>query len=261
MKHILIILAKEWDELRRERSMVAAMIAFPLLITALSIGVTFALGAVPDDDTADLGAVVADPALQGLPMDQLGQVVIGRQFALLFLMMPLFIPSIIAAYSIVGEKTGRTLEPLLATPISTWELLVAKSLAALIPAMALTWACGLIFTAGVALVSLSPAVAGLIISPAWVLLLLLCSPLLALIAVAFTVLISARVNDPRTAQQLSGIAVVPVMALFFSQLIGIVVVNVVFVLGLALALALLAVCVVWLAVRLFAREAILTRWT
>lgn len=261
MKHIPVILAKEWDELRRERSMVAATIAFPLLITALSIGVTFALGRVPDDETADLGAVVADPLLQGLPMDQLGQVVMGRQFALLFLMMPLFIPSIVAAYSIVGEKTGRTLEPLLATPIRTWELLLAKALAALIPAVALTWACGLIFAGGVALVSLSPAVAGLIISPAWILLLLLCAPLLALIAVAGTVLISARVNDPRTAQQLAGIAVVPVLALFFSQLIGIVVVNLAFVLILALALAFLAALAVWLAVRLFAREAILTRWT
>lgn len=261
MSHILVMLAKEWYELRRERSMIAATIALPLLITALGIGVTFALGTIPDDDTAELGAVMSDPALQGLPVEQLGQVVLGRQFSLLFLMMPLFIPSILASYSIVGEKTGRTLEPLLATPITTWELLLAKSLTALIPAMALTWGSGLIFAGGIALVSLTPAVAGLIISPAWILLLLLCSPLLALIAVSLTVLISARVNDPRTAQQLSGIAVVPVMALFFSQLIGIVVVNVVFVLGLALALALLAVCVVWLAVRLFAREAILTRWT
>ena len=38
-----------------------------------------------------------------------------------------------AAHAVVGEKQARTLEPLLATPITTVELLVAKVLGALVP--------------------------------------------------------------------------------------------------------------------------------
>ena len=45
-----------------------------------------------------------------------------------FLMMPLIIPMSIAAQSIVGEKQYKSLEPLLATPIKTGELLFAKAL-------------------------------------------------------------------------------------------------------------------------------------
>ena len=41
----------------------------------------------------------------------------------------------VAAYSVIGEKQARTLEPLLATPITTFELLAAKVLGALLPAL------------------------------------------------------------------------------------------------------------------------------
>ena len=40
----------------------------------------------------------------------------------------------VASDSIIGEKQARTLEPLLATPITTFELLAAKILGALLPA-------------------------------------------------------------------------------------------------------------------------------
>ena len=67
------------------------------------------------------------------------QIYLINEFLLLFMMMPLIIPITIAAYSIVGEKTTRSLEPLLATPITTAELLIGKGLAAAIPAIAATW--------------------------------------------------------------------------------------------------------------------------
>lgn len=261
MKNIAVILQKEWLEFKRDRSLVLGTLLPPLLLTLLPIGVTYVMGTVPDEDTAQLGIVLADPALAGLAPAELGQAVIGKQFALLFLLMPLIIPNIIAAYSIVGEKTRRTLEPLLATPISTWELLVGKSLAALIPALAITWLCAGVFIAGIGLVALSGRVFATIVSPAWLLVLVLCTPLLALIAVAAAVAISARVNDPRTAQQLSGVVVVPIMLLFFGQLAGLLVLSPALALGATLLLALIAALSVWVATRLFQREVILTRWS
>jgi ABC-2 type transport system permease protein len=260
MSAIPVILQKEWWELRRERSLLATLLVFPVVTTLVGVGATFAIGLTPDEETALLGAAQVDPALAGLPLDQLGQVVMGRQFSLFMLLMPMFLPSLLAAYSIVGEKNRRTLEPLLATPVSDWELLLAKSLAAVLPPLVITWAAAALFALGIRLASLTPEVAGLIITPAWVLMLALCSPLLSLIAVAASVLISARVNDPRTAQNLSGVLVVPFMLLFFGQLAGLVVLNAGFVLAFAAGLAALAALTIWLATRMFGREAILTRW-
>src|SRR5574338_688738 len=67
-------------------------------------------------------------------------------FSIIF--MPLIIPINIAAYSIVGEKTTRSLEPLLATPITTAELLIGKTLAAAIPAIVATYGAFAVFAAG-----------------------------------------------------------------------------------------------------------------
>ena len=52
--------------------------------------------------------------------------------------MPITGAMALAAHAIVGEKQARTLEPLLATPITTTELLVAKVLGALVPTLAIS---------------------------------------------------------------------------------------------------------------------------
>ncbi|HWQ14301.1 MAG TPA: ABC transporter permease subunit [Roseiflexaceae bacterium] len=260
MSKTLIILEKEWLELRKERSLVLGALLPPLLLALLPIGIMYAVGLVPDEDTRELGAALADPSLAGMSVLELGQAVVGKQFSVLFLLVPLIVPSIVASYSIVGEKTGRTLEPLLATPVHTWELLLGKSLAALIPSAVVTWAGAAIFLAGTAAVAVSPRVLMAVISPGWALAVLLCTPTLALIMIATCVAISSRVNDPRTAQQISAVAVVPLLALFFGQLAGVVVLSPAFALGMALALALLAALGVWGAVALFQRETILTKW-
>jgi ABC-2 type transport system permease protein len=260
MNKIAAILHKEWLELSKDRSLVLSTLLPPLLITLLPIVVAYVMALVPDDDIGQLGMILADPTLAGMDSLELGQAVMGKQFGILFLMMPMFIPSIIAAYSIVGEKTRRTLEPLLASPVRTWELLLAKSLTALIPAVGISWLCGLIFVAGMAIVSLSERVFAAIVSPAWLVLLVVCVPLLALISIAASVAISSRVNDPRTAQQLAGVVVVPILMIFFAQLTGLLVLDPRLALAAGLVLALVAALAMWGATRLFQREVILTRW-
>jgi ABC-2 type transport system permease protein len=257
---ILAILWKEWLELRRERSMLVSLFLPPLLLTLMPIAIMATLRSAPDSDTAQLGMALADPSLAGLTPIELGQAVLGKQFSLLMLLTPVLISGIIAAHSIVGEKNARTLEPLLATPIKTWELLLAKCLTALIPAIAVTWISAALFTFGVLSVASSPRVVAAVLSPAWGTVLLLCSPSLALIAIALCVAISARVNDPRTAQQITTIAIVPLMVLFFAQLAGALVLSVPLALLAACTLAAIAAAALWAITRLFQRERILTSW-
>jgi hypothetical protein len=64
-----------------------------------------------------------------------------QQFLVLLVLSPVAASMSLAAASVVGEKQARTLEPLLATPITTFELLLAKILGAFLPALALSMAC------------------------------------------------------------------------------------------------------------------------
>ena len=260
MRNVVIILRKEWLELRQERALLLSIVLLPLLLTVLPLGVVYAIGLAPVEDFEQMGAVLADPVLGQLAGAEQAQALVGKQFGMLFLLMPLFIPTVIAAYSIVGEKTRRTLEPLLATPVRTIELLSAKSLAALIPALGITWVFALGYIGGMAFVVVSPDVFRAIVNPTWLLVQLLLAPLLAMIAIALSVGISSRVNDPRTAQQVSGVVVVPVIAAIGGQAAGLVVLSPLLVVATALVLLLIVAAASWLAFHLFQREVILTRW-
>jgi ABC-2 type transport system permease protein len=260
MSKISVILQKEWLELRLDRSLLLSTLLPPILLTLMPIGIVYAVGQTPDDDILKMGAALSNSVFAGMSAVELGQALTGQQLSLLFLLMPLIVPSIIASYSIVGEKTRGTLEPILATPIATWELLLGKSLAAFIPAVGLTFVCGGIFVVALKLVAVSERVFSAIISPGWVIVFLLCSPMLAIISIALMVAVSSRVNDPRTAQQLSAIAIVPLMGVFVGQLTGILVLGPGVALTGAIILAAIAAVTIWLATRVFQREVILTRW-
>lgn len=260
MQNVAMILWKEWLELRQQRKMLLGLAALPLLGTLLPVMIAYGVAHSPGNPRP-IPPGMQNPTLTGLSIEEFAQAVLGQQFSILLLLMPLIIPSVLASYSVVGEKTSRTLEPLLATPIRTWELLLGKIAAAMLPAVGIAWACGALFVAGMGAVAVSGRVLPAIVTPGWLVVFLLCTPLLAVIAVAGTVILSARVNDPRTAQQLSGVIVIPIMAAFFGQLSGILVLSPALGLAAALALGAIAALALWAATRLFQREVILTRWT
>ena len=58
------------------------------------------------------------PYLAQLPPAAAAEAFFFQQFLLLFLVAPIVGAVSLAAYSVVGEKQGRTLEPLLTTPIT-----------------------------------------------------------------------------------------------------------------------------------------------
>ena len=258
MKKALIVLEKEWLELRLQRALLLATVVLPPLITAFAVAGFIAAGKLT---ASTIGAAAPlQPEFASLSQFELGQAIVGRQFATLFLLMPIFIPSVLASYAIVGEKRERTLEPVLATPIRTWELLLGKMLGALIPALAVTIASATLFGVGIVAFAVSDRVREIIVTPGWILAVIVDSPLLALIGVALIVVLSSRVNDPRTAQQISAVLVVPVLGLLFGQLAGVVVLGPALALGIGVILAVIAAGAVSVATRLFQREVILTRW-
>ncbi len=156
---------KEWAEVFRNRFVLFAVAFLPLIFTALPLGILYAMrssgdlaGEIPFDGPQGFLELC-----KGLDGGDCMQFFIISQFMLLFMMLPVFIPITIAAYSIVGEKTTRTLEPVLATPITTLELLTGKALAGIIPAMVASWAGFLIFAGGDAAVDRRPGSVGQVV--------------------------------------------------------------------------------------------------
>ena len=262
MHKIGILIRKEWSEVFKNRLVLGTVGFMPLMLTAMPLvllRVMDGAGGLGDVGTSDMPASFAR-LCEGLSGAECAQYFIVTEFLLLYMLMPLMIPVTIAAYSIVGEKSTRTLEPLLATPITTVELLAGKGLAAALPAVAATWLSFGVFALGARLLGVGPGLLAKLVDPMWLIAIFIVGPLLAVASVSFAVMISSRVNEPRVAEQLAGLVVLPLLALFFGQVSGLILLNSALVLWMALGLLVLDAGLLAFAVQLFQRESILTRW-
>lgn len=262
MDKIWVITRKEWSEVFKNRFVLFTVAFLPLILTALPLAVLYFTSRSGDLAQAGLSDMPESfrALCGGLDGGECAQYFFISQFMLLFMLMPLAIPVTIASYSIIGEKTTRTLEPVLATPITTVELLLGKALAALIPAVLATWGGFTAFALGAALMRLDPQVLSRLVDPLWLTAVLVVGPLLAMAGVSVAVMVSSRANDPRVAEQLSMLVILPLLGVFFGQLTGLFFIDDRFILAMALVLALLDSGLLYFAVRLFQRETILTRW-
>jgi len=264
--HVLAVIENEWAQLIRNRVVVFTTTVPTVLLVALAILTLLFTSFIDIDREAVVSA--AGPLLQSVPgaeeiffqgADQVRAAFLAP-FIILFQVIPLVVPITIASYSIVGEKQQRSLEPLLATPIKTWELLVAKALSAAIPGVLSTWWGFALFILAGRFFASDEVYNRLLLSPAWLLAIVLLAPLFTLCAVGLGIIISSRVKDPNSAQQLGSLLILPIIVLLIAQVSGAVHVGVGIILGIAFAVALFDLVLLIAAVRLFRREEILTGW-
>jgi ABC-2 type transport system permease protein len=253
------VLRREWMETLRNRLLLSTILIPPVLLTVAPIILAGAVGerALP----ADLARQILSqkPEWASFTPSELAGAFAVQQFLVFFLLMPAYIPLSIATFSIIGEKQARSLEPVLAAPIRTVELLAGKAIAALVPGVLAGWVTYVAFVL-LASVVYGRALFGVVTDGSWLAGVFLLGPAVGLSSVVAGVIVSARVNDPRVAQQIGGVVIVPVVGLVLVQATGTLLVGP---LGYVLmTLAVLAVSLVGLriGVRLFDREAILTRW-
>ncbi|WEU40464.1 MAG: hypothetical protein OdinLCB4_000590 [Candidatus Odinarchaeum yellowstonii] len=138
------------------------------------------------------------------------------------LIQPLMIPVYIAADSFAGEKERKTLEPVLAAPITDFELLFGKALTSLIPALTVSFFSIMLSVIAVNVIGFP--VFGFIIYPVApiILLYIIGIPLMSLLTVFVMVLISSKVNRVREASQVGGVVITPLLILFFTQIFGVI---------------------------------------
>lgn len=261
MEKVNTIIMKEWAEVFKNRLVLFSVAFLPLLFIALPIITMLAGGGMEDLAGAEAGGGIpgAGTLCEGVSAAVCGQVYFLNLYAFLFMILPVAIPVTIAAYSIVGEKSTRSLEPLLATPITTLELLAGKALAAIIPAVLATWISFGLFAVIMSFVT-SPEAFTYLLDPMWLIAIIVVGPLLTLLAVNIALMISSRVSDPRVAEQLSMLVILPIILVLIGQSAGIVLIDRDFVLIVALVVALIDAVLIYLSLQAFQREQILTKW-
>ena len=234
---------------------------FPAFFVVVGVPLLAGGGLADSDEFAEAAqaSVARLPEVASLSGKALIEAYLFHQFALLLLLVPVVASMALATHAIISEKQARSLEPLLATPISTAELLAAKTLTPLIFAAALMWTTLGLYVAGVWLLA-EPAVWRTLLSGRAFLMFGILGPLAALAALLLSVIVSSRVNDARSAQQLASLLILPVTAAFVVQMIQFSVVGTPLLVTTSAALAGFDVVLLWLGVRVFDRETILTRW-
>jgi ABC-2 type transport system permease protein len=247
-KRVRVLMLKEWREaLKSSKTIWIGTVALPALFLGFSVYLMLTLGDLNDADIENVRHLVG--ALFNLPL-------------LYFMMFPMVIPISVAVSAIIGEKEQKSLEPLLATPLTTYELFLGKALASIVPAVGVTWMAFGLFGLFMKLL-LPPQVVTLALGEfgtAWLLTIFLFTPLTSLLMAAASMMIATRVSDVRAAYQLSSFVMLPILlpAIFFATQQALT--NVSFIVVLSGAILLFDLVLLSFAVKLFRREEILTRW-
>ena len=176
---------------------------------------------------------------------------------LYMLILPAIIPSVLSAYSVVGEREQGTLEPILTTPIHSEEFLVAKALAALLPTLVVAYAIFGIFLGAIAAFA-HPAVANAIFERNHLLVQLLFTPLVAGWSIWAGIAISTRMSDVRASQQLAVLASLPPVAIVALMNFNVITASLGLALGLAGALLLIDAMAWRFVAAMFNRERLVT---
>lgn len=205
------IVQKELRDYRRNRFVVLTMSFLPLVFIAAPMIQLFTIKASITSTKFDA---------------RIGLALLYR------LILPAIIPSVLSAYSVVGEREQGTLEPVLTTPIHSEEFLVGKALAALLPTLAVAYVIFGIFLGAVAAFA-HPGVASAIFERNHLLVQLLFTPLVAGWSIWVGIAISSRMRDVRAAQQLTVLASLPPVAIVALMNFNVITAS----LGLALGLA------------------------
>jgi ABC-type Na+ efflux pump permease subunit len=258
MSGVGIIIWRELMDLRRSPSLVWSMASLPATLVAVPLLVVWYLV-----NNASDAAVYFIQELYGTGGEARAEVVVAaaaHNWLPLFLVMPVFLPIIIAAASVGGERERRTLEPLLATPISTLAIVVGKSVAAVIPAVIITWLSAVVFIGGLDVIAWRTSGVAPLPNTAWSFGVLVLAPLLSLFGNTLAVVVSSRVNDARAAQNIAAMSVVPLIGVVVAQLFGRVDLGMTFYVLLAAGVAVTDLALVFLAAALFDRERLLTSW-
>jgi ABC-type Na+ efflux pump permease subunit len=268
LERALLVFGKDWREVRRNWEVILPITLVPLIFSVILPAIFFILPGSVGGSTSTSGfeALIRNmpsnikAELAGMSSLQvMTYILVLYFFAPFFLIIPVMASSVIASDSFAGEKERKTIEGLLATPLTDGELLLGKILVSFVPSMIVTF---LSFTAYCASVDFfGYGLFGRLLLPnlSWLMLVLGLAPVVSLAAIGLTVIVSARVRGFREAQQISVLLILPILGLLFAQAAGVLIFGPTMILILTGLFVVVDIVVFRIGLGLFQREEILSQ--
>jgi ABC-2 type transport system permease protein len=235
-----VIATKDFSIFRKKKRILYTLIILPLLI---SIGLPIVISFMTqiDNPTTEIISLL-------------------NAFSYFYIILAFIQSSTLASYSILGEKIEQSLEPLLATPITDSELLFGKTIASFLPCI------GVIYVSSIIFMVFSDAVTyktiGYLFFPnlSMAFILLLAVPLSSILSIQLSVIISSRVNDVRTANQLGSLLFIPFIGVYLLLVTNVISLNIINLFVISIALFLIDAALFYISKAIFRRDEILTKW-
>ena len=235
-----VIATKDFSIFRKQKRILYTLIILPLL---LSIGLPLAISSITS-----------------IPNPTTEIVALLNAFSYFYIILAYIQSSTLASYSILGEKIEKSLEPLLATPTTESELLFGKTIASFLPSVGVIYLGSIIFM--VLSDMITHNVIGYLFYPnlSMALILLLAVPLSSILSIQLNVIISSRVNDVRTANQIGLLLFIPFIGVYLLLVTNIISLNIINLFLIFIILFIIDLILFYISKATFRRDEILTKW-
>ena len=237
-----LVAIRDFKVFKHQKTMLYAVVIFPVLISIIpSVVLHFAINRNPP-----LPAVGIPPILEAFSMF----LIIGCAFG----------PLGIAAYTIVGEKIEKSLEPLLASPLTDGEILLGKTISAVLPTLIAMYTGAVFFIVGTDIVTYP--VLNYYYFPNWTIavIVLLGMPAATMMSVEFGVIVSSRVNDVRSSTNFGALMFFPFLIIYIAGQLKIITLDTDSLLIISVILFGIDIVLFFISKAMFQREEILTKW-
>ena len=220
---MLALIRKDLRSVTANHRMLVTLLVVPLVLTVFLPTVAVVTLHTAPEEAADFQKLVAAGG-EGVER-QILNLLLNYVLPLFFLIIPVMTASVMASASFVGEREKHTLETLLYGPLSLRQVFRAKVLAAFTLSMGVS-----LLSFGIMLAVFEGEVlwlTGQLLAPApaWLLVLLLVAPAVALIAIPLMVRLSVKAKSAEDAQQGATFLLLPVILLLVGQFSGVLLVS------------------------------------
>lgn len=225
---MLALIRKDLRSVTANHRMLVTLLVVPLVLTVFLPTVAVVTLHTAPEEAADFQKLLAllPVAAGGEGQErQILNLLLNYVLPLFFLIIPVMTASVMASASFVGEREKHTLETLLYGPLSLRQVFRAKVLAAFTLSMGVS-----LLSFGIMLAVFEGEVLWLTgqmlaPAPAWLLVLLLVAPAVALIAIPLMVRLSVKAKSAEDAQQGATFLLLPVILLLVGQFSGVLLVS------------------------------------
>jgi ABC-2 type transport system permease protein len=251
---LLTIVRKELLEMRRTRRFLLRFFIAPSFVLLYSFT---ALGNLPHRSHGEVGALTAS-RLSSEDIEAAEW--FGRSKIFLLLMLPMLFSAALVMQTMVVEKTAKTLEPLLVTPVKTYDLVLGKILAALVFPLLAGYLYLAIYVGVVCLMDRHSEMLRFMFSPRPLIEAFLVMPVSAFANASLAMIVAVRSRDPKTGSLLSSLLTLPGIVLYGTQIALLDFLNQYILLVCVGAVLLLAGAGIFFATEAFQREKVFERW-